>query len=63
MHEDEEMLTAKEAAEYLQVHVHSIYRLAKVGKIPSKIVLNKRRFEKEALRQWIADGGKVSLLG
>ena len=57
MHEDKEILTIEEAAEYLQMGKRSIYKLAKDGKIPARMVLNKWRFDKEELRKWVASGG------
>ena len=53
---EKEILTIEEAAEYLQIGKRSIYKLAKDGEIPGKKVLNKWRFEKESLRQWVSYG-------
>ena len=53
---EKEILTIEEAAAYLQIGKRSIYKLAKEGKIPGKKVLNKWRFEKESLRQWVSRG-------
>jgi excisionase family DNA binding protein len=50
---EKEILTIDEAAAYLQIGKRSLYKLAKEGKIPCKKILNKWRFEKEALRAWI----------
>lgn len=57
MHEDKEILTIEEAAEYLQMGKRSVYKLAKAGKVPARMVLNKWRFDKEELRKWVAAGG------
>jgi len=54
-----EILTIEEAASYLQIGKRSIYKLAKDGKIPGKKVLNKWRFEKESLRQWVSRGEDI----
>jgi excisionase family DNA binding protein len=56
MHEDKEILTIKEAAEYLQMGKLSIYKLVREGKIPAKMILNKWRFDKEELRKWVSQG-------
>lgn len=40
-----EIMTIKEAANYLQIGKKSLYKLAKEGKIPCKKILNKWRFE------------------
>lgn len=53
---EREILTIEEAAAYLQIGKRSIYKLAKDGKIPGKKVLNKWRFEKESLKEWISKG-------
>ena len=53
---EKQILTIGEAAEYLQIGKRSIYKLAKQGMIPGKRVLNKWRFDKDALRQWVSKG-------
>ncbi len=53
---EREILTIEEAAAYLQIGKRSIYKLAQEGKIPGKKVLNKLRFEKGSLRQWVSEG-------
>ncbi len=58
MAENKEILTIEEAAEYLRLGKRSVYKLAKSGKLPAKMVLNKWRFEKEALREWVRKVGK-----
>ncbi|UCD90725.1 MAG: helix-turn-helix domain-containing protein [Desulfobacterales bacterium] len=53
---EKEILTIEEASSYLQIGTKSIYKLAKDRKIPAKKVLNKWRFEKESLREWVREG-------
>ncbi|MFC1890860.1 helix-turn-helix domain-containing protein [Thermodesulfobacteriota bacterium] len=55
---ENEILTIEEASKYLQIGKRSIYKLASAGKIPCKKVLNKWRFVKEELRNWIASEEK-----
>jgi len=55
MANEKDILTIDEAAEYLQFSKISVYKLAKAGKIPAKMVLNKWRFVKEDLRRWVAN--------
>lgn len=55
---DKEILTIEEAAEFLRLGKRSVYKLAKAGKIPAKMVLNKWRFERQALRDWVRKAGK-----
>ncbi len=58
MAEDKDILTIEEAAEYLRLGKRSVYKLAKAGKMPAKMVLNKWRFEKDSLREWVRKAGK-----
>ena len=53
MNNDHEILTIEEAAEYLRMGKRSIYKLAKAGEIPSRKILNKYRFVKTELREWV----------
>jgi excisionase family DNA binding protein len=55
---EKDILTIEEAAAYLQIGKRSLYKLAKKGKMPAKKVLNKWRFERESLRQWVRAGGE-----
>lgn len=55
-----EILTPREAAEYLNVHVRTIYRLAKAGGIPGRKVGGSWRFVKEALDKWLLGRGNLS---
>jgi excisionase family DNA binding protein len=56
MHEEKDILTIQEAAEYLQMGKRSLYKLAKERKIPAKKVLNKFRFVKEDIKSWVSEG-------
>mgnify|MGYP001590656834 CR=1 FL=1 len=49
-----EIMTPREAAEYLSVHVRTIYRLAKNGDIPGRKVGGSWRFKKNALDEWLS---------
>ena len=49
-----EIMTPREAAEYLSVHVRTIYRLAKHGEIPGRKVGGSWRFKKDALDAWLS---------
>lgn len=53
---EREILTVGEAASFLRIGKRSLYRLVKEGKVPGKKVLNKWRFEKERLREWVREG-------
>ncbi|MDI7261824.1 MAG: helix-turn-helix domain-containing protein [Thermodesulfobacteriota bacterium] len=49
-----EIMTPREAAEYLSIHVRTIYRLVKNGEIPCRKVGGSWRFKKDALDQWLS---------
>lgn len=58
-----EVLTPKEAAEYLSVHVRTIYRLVKKGEIPGRKVGGSWRFKKDALDAWLSGKDRLNLGG
>lgn len=47
------VMTSTEAADYLKMHVKTVCRLAKEGKIPAKKVGSEWRFLKAVLDQWL----------
>lgn len=49
-----EIMTPREAAEYLSVHVRTIYRLAKNREIPGRKIGGSWRFKKDALDEWLS---------
>jgi excisionase family DNA binding protein len=64
---EKEIMTIEEAATYLQIGKRSLYKLAKEGKrslyklakegkIPGKKVVNKWRFRKASLSEWVSQG-------
>lgn len=53
--DDKDILTIEEAAEYLSFGRQTIYKLIKEKKIPHKKVLNKFRFVKKDLRDWVRE--------
>ena len=53
----EELLTLREAAKKLRVAEVTLYRLARLGKIPSVKVGGGWRFKPEVLDAWLAHGG------
>jgi len=50
-----EILTVKQLASYLQMDEHTIYRLAKSGKIPAMKIGAEWRFKKTLIDKWIED--------
>ena len=53
-----QIMTPKEAAKYLGLHLITIYRLIKKGELPGFKVGGQWRFKKDLLDDWIA--GKIS---
>jgi excisionase family DNA binding protein len=49
-----QIMTPKEAAKYLGLHVVTVYRLIKKGKLPCFRVGGQWRFKKDLLDEWIA---------
>jgi excisionase family DNA binding protein len=58
---EKEILSIEEAAKYLQLGKRSIYKLCQSGKIPHRKILNKYRFERETLREWVKNTVKVEI--
>jgi len=50
------VLTAEEAARYLRLHVKSVHRLVKEGKIPGRKVGGRWRFHRDELEKWLTKG-------
>jgi len=50
-----EILTVKQLADYLQMDEHTIYRLAKSGKIPAMKIGAEWRFKKNLIDKWIEE--------
>jgi len=50
-----QVMTSIEAAEYLKMHVKTVCRLAKEGKIPAKKVGSEWRFLRSVLDKWLAE--------
>lgn len=50
-----QVMTSVEAAEYLKMHVKTVCRLAKEGKIPARKVGSEWRFLRTVLDSWLAE--------
>jgi excisionase family DNA binding protein len=50
-----QVMTSVEAADYLKMHVKTVCRLAKEGKIPAKKVGSEWRFLRSVLDNWLAE--------
>ena len=51
-----QIMTTKEVAEYLRLHVITICKYAGEGKIPAIRVGHVWRFDRDTIDQWIAEG-------
>lgn len=51
-----EILTTKEAADFLKLHEKTLSRLARQGKLPGNKIGGEWRFLKEDLVSWIHEG-------
>lgn len=51
----DKVMTSVEAADYLKMHVKTVCRLAKEGKIPAKKVGSEWRFLRPVLEKWLAE--------
>ena len=51
---DREIMTIAQVAEYLQISKKSVYQLVHKRKLPACKVLNKWRFDKNLVKQWVS---------
>lgn len=59
----EQILTASQVAELLQVHLRTVYKLARRGLIPGRKFGGGWRFSKEEILKMISTGRLASLQG
>ena len=57
---NDDIMTIDEVAKYLKVSTKSIYRLVKSGRLPAKKVLNKWRFSRDQIKEWIRSDKQMS---
>jgi len=50
----ETLMTHKETAEYLRLDSRTVYKLARVGKIPAAKVWGSWRVERETFDEWLS---------
>ena len=55
MKKNMEILTAKEVAEYLKIHLLTVHRYAREGKIPAFKIGTDWRFHKKYIERWIRE--------
>ncbi len=56
----QQVYTAEEAARYLRLHVKSVYRLLREGKIPGRKVGRHWRFHRDGLERWLKRVNPIS---
>lgn len=62
MRKSREILTAKEVAEYLNIHPLTVHKYAREGKIPAFKIGTDWRFHKKYIQRWIEDKSSYSFL-
>ena len=50
----ETLMTPRETAEYLRLNSRTVYKLARVGKIPAAKVRGSWRVERETFDEWLS---------
>lgn len=53
------IMTVKEVAKYLRMHMTSVYRLAKAGVLPAHRVGGSWRFKKGEIEEWLKNRGNT----
>jgi len=51
--ETERLMTLEEISDYLQISIHTLYKMAQQDRIPAFKVTNKWRFRKSEIDAWI----------
>lgn len=49
-----EIMTIKQVAEYIQIDIHSVYKMAQKNKIPCAKIAGQWRFKKTILDEWLS---------
>jgi excisionase family DNA binding protein len=49
------IMTAAEVAQYLKIHLSTVYRLARRRQIPAFKVGGNYRFDRDAIEKWMVD--------
>ena len=55
MAKDKEIMTAKEVADYLNIHPLTVHKYAREGKIPAFKIGTDWRFHKKYIERWIRE--------
>ncbi len=57
---EEKIMQAKEVAEYLHLHLFTVHKFAREGRIPAFKLGNDWRFKRSSLEEWIKKEEKNS---
>ena len=52
---DHVLLTISEVADYLRLHLSTVYRLAREERLPAVKIGNQWRFHKEHIEEWLKE--------
>ena len=63
MSKDKEIMTAKEVAEYLNLHPLTVHKYAREGKIPAFKIGADWRFHRKYIERWIREKLSYNLTG
>ena len=63
MSKNKEIMTAKEVAEYLNIHPLTVHKYAREGKIPAFKIGTDWRFHKKYIERWIREKSAYYLEG
>ncbi len=55
-----EILKAKDVAQYLHLHLFTVHKLAREGKIPAFKIGNDWRFRRAAIEEWVKTEEKAA---
>jgi excisionase family DNA binding protein len=58
---DREIMEAREVADYLHLHIFTVHKLAREGRIPGFKIGNDWRFRRSAMECWIENQEKANL--
>ncbi|MBI2059866.1 MAG: helix-turn-helix domain-containing protein [Nitrospirae bacterium] len=50
-----EIMTVKQVADYLQMESHTVYKMARLGEIPSFKVSGRWRFKRDLIDEWFRE--------
>ncbi len=52
-HQKEQIMTLREVAKYLGLHVMTVYKLTREGRVPAAKIGGQWRFKRDVLDEWL----------